>query len=246
MSGWKAKRFWTQATAEREGTGWSVRLDGRAVKTPAKAALIVPTQAMARAIAAEWDAQDGEVKPATMPVTRAANSAIDKVTPQFEAVAAMLADYGGTDLLCYRAEGPDALVARQGAAWDPLLDWAATSLSAPLVCATGVLPVAQDQASLDRLAAELQALDAFRLTALHDLVAISGSLIIGLAVARGRLSVDEGWLASRIDEHWQAEQWGADDEAAEVEAIKQAAMRDAARFLALCDDADPTPGTPAQ
>ena len=246
MSGWKAKRFWKQATVEPEGAGWGVRLDGRPVKTPAKSPLVVPTEAMARAIAAEWDAQQAEVRPATMPVTRAANSAIDKVTPQFAAVAAMLADYGGTDLLCYRAEGPVPLVERQRAAWDPLLDWAAQHLGAPLACATGVLPVAQAPDSLARLTAEVQEFDPFRLTALHDLVAISGSLVIGLAVARGRIGVDAGWLASRIDEHWQAEQWGADDEATAAEAVKRAAMADAARFLMLCDGANAAAGTPAQ
>lgn len=234
MSGWTAKRFWTTATVEPEGSGWAVRLDGRAVKTPAKAPLIVPTRAMACAIAAEWDAQDGVVKPDTMPVTRAANSAIDKVTPQFDAVAEMLADYGGTDLLCYRAEAPAPLAARQAAAWDPLLDWAAHSLGARLVPVFGVVPVPQDPASLDRLAQQVRGFDPFRLTALHDLVAISGSLVIGLAVASGRIPVDQGWMISRIDEHWQAEQWGADAEAEATEAVKRTAMQDAARFLHLC------------
>lgn len=241
MSGWKAKRFWQAASVVPEGAGWGVRLDGRAVRTPAKAALVVPTEAMAQAIAAEWDAQAGEVAPATMPVTRAANSAVDKVTPQFDGVAAMLADYGGTDLLCYRAEGPEPLVARQAAAWDPLLDWAAREFGAPLTVGRGVVPVAQPAGSLERLAAAVRAHDAFRLTALHDLVAISGSLVIGLAVARGRLSAAEGWAASRIDETWQAELWGADAEAAEAETVKRAAMAEAARFLALCD----APGTGA-
>lgn len=237
MSGWKAKRFWSAATVEPDGAGWGIRLDGRPVKTPAKAPLIVPTEAMAQAIAAEWDAQQGEVRPETMPLTRAANSAIDKVTPQFDAVAAMLADYGGTDLLCYRAEAPEPLIARQSAAWDPLLDWAAAELGAPLTVCTGILPVAQPSDSLARLTQAVQAHDPFRLTALHDLVAISGSLVIGLAIARGQLDAAAGWEASRIDETWQTEQWGDDDEAAAAAAVKRQAMQDAARFLWLCGPA---------
>ena len=235
MGGWKAKRFWKAASVVPDGAGWAVRLDGRAVKTPAKAPLVVPTAAMAHAIAAEWDAQQGTVSPATMPVTRASNSAIDKVAVQFDEVAAMIAAYGGSDLLCYRAEGPAALVARQAAAWDPLLDWAAVVLSAPLVVTAGIVPVAQPAASLDRLAAEVRGFDPFRLAALHDLVAISGSLVIGLAIANGRIGVGDGWDASRIDETWQAEHWGLDDEAAELAALKQQALADAARFLRLCD-----------
>jgi len=233
MSGWKAKRFWQSATVEAEGTGWGVRLDGRAVKTPAKAALVVPTLAMAQAIAAEWQAQQGELRPATMPVTRAANSAIDKVAVQFDEVADLIAAYGASDLLCYRADAPPALVARQAASWDPLLDWAAQDLAAPLVVTAGVVPVAQPMDSLARLTGQVRAFDAFGLTALHDLVALCGSLIIGLAIAKDRLSVSEGWDASRIDETWQAEQWGQDEDAAAIEALKRQGLEEAARFLAL-------------
>lgn len=121
MSGWTAKRFWQAAQAEPCDGGFTVRLDGRGVKTPAKAPLVVPTLAMAQAIAAEWDAQTGVVQPETMPVTRAANSAIDKIVPQRAEVVALLAAYGASDLLCYRAVGPEALAERQAAAWDPLL-----------------------------------------------------------------------------------------------------------------------------
>lgn len=236
MSGWKARRFWTSAHVVEEGQGWGVRLDGRAVKTPAKAPLVVPTRAMAQAIAGEWDAQMGEIRPETMPVTRAANSAIDKVAIQFDEVAALIAAYGASDLLCYRATGPEPLVIRQAAAWDPLLEWAATSLAAPLLVGSGVMPVAQPQASVDRLAAEVMAQDPFRLAGLHDLVAISGSLVIGLAVIRGRLAVAEAWDASRVDEVWQVEQWGVDDEAAAAEAVRRSGFEAAARFHALCRD----------
>ncbi len=230
---WAAKRFWTAATAEAAAGGWTVQLDERAVRTPAKAAFVLPTQAMAQAAAAEWDAQRGAVDPATMPVTRSANAALDKVTPQFAEVVEALAAYGGTDLLCYRAEGPAGLVARQ-AAWDGLLDWAAARFGARLAVTAGVVPVAQDAGALGRLRARLAAMTPFELTAAHDLVALTGSLVLGLAVAEGRLSVDEAWRLSRIDEDWQAEVWGTDDEAGDAAARRHAALRHAGRFWALC------------
>lgn len=234
MSGWKAKRFWKEAhVAEVEGGGWQVLLDARPVKTPAKTPLILPTRAMAEAMAVEWEAQQGEVRPETMPVTRSANAAIDKVSVQFDAVAAMLAEYGGTDLLCYRSEGPQDLVERQAGLWDPLLDWAAERYNARLQVTSGIIPVSQDAEALSALATALSSYDAFELTALHDLIGISGSLILGLAVAEARITVREAWAASRIDEAWQAEQWGADDEFEAQEANRMEALEHAARFLAL-------------
>lgn len=234
MSAWKAKRFWKQATAETCDGGFTVRLDGRTVKTPAKRPLVVPTLAMAQAIAVEWDAQQGAVKPETMPVTRAANSALDKVAEQFDEVADLLIAYGGSDLLCYRATGPEGLVERQAAGWTPLLDWAAQDLSAPLTVTHGIVHVDQPQASLDCLAALVRAYSPFQLAAFHDLVAISGSLILALAVTEAHLSADQAWDLSRIDETWQAELWGVDDEAALLEASKCAALHEAARFFGLC------------
>lgn len=234
MSGWKAKRFWKAATVEACDGGFALRLDGRPVKTPAKAPFVVPTLAMAEAAAAEWDAQSGAVNPDTMPVTRAANSAIDKLSAQFDEVVGLLAAYGETDLLCYRATGPEALVARQAAGWDPLLDWAKTDLGAPLVATAGVMHIAQDARSLRRLHELTAAFDRFRLAAFHDLVAISGSLILAFAVTRGRLSAIEAFDLSRIDETWQTEIWGFDEEAAVLEAARKQAFLDAARFMALC------------
>ena len=234
MSAWAAKRFWKQATAVACEGGYTVKLDGRAVKPPAKRPLVVPTLAMAQAIAAEWDAQQGLVKPDTMPVTRAANSALDKVAVQFDEVAGLLAAYGETDLLCYRATGPEALIARQAAAWDPVLDWAAQDLGAPLHVTAGVTPVDQPAASIARLTALVQGFTAFELAAVHDLIAISGSLLLALAVTKGRISVKQAWDLSRIDETWQNEQWGIDEDAAVLEAFKQSALEQADRFFALC------------
>jgi len=234
MSAWAAKRFWKTATAEACEGGFTVRLDGRAVKTPAKSALVVPTMAMAQAIAGEWDAQQGVVMPDTMPYTRAANSAIDKVATQFAEVADLIAAYGASDLLCYRADGPEALIARQAAGWDPLLDWAATALDAPLNVTRGIVHIAQPEPSLAVLTARVHATTPFQLAALHDLVAISGSLVLGLAVTMGRLTAEEAFALSRIDENWQAELWGVDDEAAALEAFKHEALLQAGRFFGLC------------
>jgi chaperone required for assembly of F1-ATPase len=233
MSGWVAKRFWKAAGAVAVEGGFGIELDGRPVKTPAKARLILPTLAMAEACAAEWDAQHGEIKPETMPVTRAANSAIDKITAQFDAVAEIVAAYGGTDLLCYRADGPEALRQRQAAGWDPLLDWAAQHFGASLRVTTGVLPVAQDPQSLAALTAAVRACSRFELAALHDLVAISGSLILGLAVTAGRLTPDAAWDLSRIDEDWQIDLWGEDEEASAAAARKREDFIQAARFFDL-------------
>jgi chaperone required for assembly of F1-ATPase len=223
MSGWKAKRFWKEASVRAAPGGFSVWLDSRQLKTPAKAALVVPTEAMARAIAAEWQAQEAAIDPRTMPVTRAANAAIDKVAVQFDEVADLIAAYGLSDLLCYRAAGPEALAARQAEAWDPLLDWAARTLGARLVTTVGVIPVDQPEASASALSGRVKLLDAFRLTALHDLVSISGSLVLGLAVMEGRIDPETAWKLSRIDEAWQNELWGADDEA---EAVAEGRLTD--------------------
>ncbi|MEO5615105.1 MAG: ATP12 family protein [Cypionkella sp.] len=234
MSAWTAKRFWKQAEARPCDGGFTVTLDGRAVKTPAKRLLVLPTLAMAEIIAAEWDAQQGRVKPETMPATRAANSAIDNVAIKFAAVAADLARYGETDLLCYRAAGPQELIDLQADAWDPLLAWSAAALRAPLIATAGVMHIRQPEASIAKLTAQVHAFTPFQLAAVHDLIAISGSLILALAVTRGRLSLDEAWRLSRIDETWQNELWGVDEDAAALESLKRQALAEAARFFALC------------
>jgi chaperone required for assembly of F1-ATPase len=234
MSAWSARRFWTDATIRAEEGGFAILLDARPVRTPLKAPLILPTEALAREVAAEWQAQTGTVNPATMPFTRTANSAIDTVIPQHHAVVGMLAAYGGTDLLCYRATGPAELVTRQAASWDPLLDWSAAALDAPLRTTAGVMHVDQPPASLAALSGAVDALSAFQLAAFHDVVAISGSLVLALAVIRHRLTADEAWALGRIDEVWQIEQWGDDEEAAELAARKRADFLQANRFFALC------------
>lgn len=233
MSDWKPKRFWKTATAAACEGGYTVLLDTRTVKTPAKAGLIVPTLAMAEAIAAEWDAQEELVDPGTMPVTRGANAAIDKVRVQRNEVVALLAEYGDSDLLCYRAAGPEGLVQMQAEGWDPMLDWAADTLGVRLFVGQGVMHVPQMSDALAKLNSEVNAFDDFALAAAHDLISLSGSLILALAVTRNATSVENAWMLSRIDEHWQIAQWGEDEEAAATEATKRAAFFDAARFYQL-------------
>lgn len=234
MSGWKSKRFWAKAEAVAVDGVWQVRLDERVLRTPAKAQMNLPTRAVAEAVAAEWDAQAGEIAPRSMPCTRYANSAIDRVAVHHAEVAGHVAAYGGSDLLCYRAEGPATLAARQAAAWDPLLEWVATALGAPLRVTTGIVHVDQPQESLKRLHDRVSGLPSFELAALHDLTALSGSLVIGLAAASGLSDPDSLWAASRIDETWQAEQWGWDEEAAEAADRKREEFAAALRFWTLC------------
>ena len=235
MTEWKLKRFWTEASVSETEEGYAVLLDDRGVRTPAKTSLVVPTVELARAIADEWDAQEGTIDPTTMPFTRSANAAIDKVTHQFDEVVNLLAEYGETDLLCYRADAPVELSERQSEAWDPLLGWAKDTFEADLSPATGVMFVEQPAQSLNNLKMALLDQSAFQLTATYDLISISGSLILGLAVCKGKISAQEAWELSRIDEIWQIEQWGDDEEATEVAEIKATSMRHAGRFFAMSD-----------
>ena len=168
-----------------------------------------------------------------MPFTRSANAAIDKVTHQFDEVVNLLAEYGETDLLCYRADAPVELTQRQAKAWDPLLGWAKDTFGADLSPAMGVMFVEQPAQSLNHLKTALLDQSAFQLTATYDLISISGSLILGLAVCKGKISAQEAWDLSRIDEMWQIEQWGEDEEATEVAEIKANSMRHAGRFFAM-------------
>jgi chaperone required for assembly of F1-ATPase len=225
------KRFWADASVAEIDGGFEVLLDKRQLKTPAKTPLIVPTRALAQMVADEWAAQGDQVDPQTMPMTRRANAALDKVTPQRAEVAAMLSQYGGSDLLCYRCEYPSALAERQAAAWDPLLDWAAVKFAAPLQVTSGIMHHAQASDALKNLSAEVTRLDIFPLTGFHDLVTHSGSLIIALAAIHGQAEIGQLWLHSQIDELWQVEQWGADDEAEAAAKSKRQGFCDAFRFF---------------
>lgn len=233
MSGWAKKRFWDTTTVAEDEGGFGIRLDGRSVKTPAKAPLVVPTRAMAEAIAAEWDAQEGEIDPKAMPTTRGANAAIDKVRIQHAEVADILAEYGNSDLLCYRASHPEELIERQAKVWDPLLERAASELGAALCIRSGIMHEDQDAASLAALRNRVHGLNAFELAAFHDLVSLSGSLVIGFAAIYRWEPIGQLWDTSRIDETWQEEHWGIDEEAQEHATIKRTAFLHADRFFSM-------------
>lgn len=236
MSDWKVNRFWKNVSAAPEGAGFGILLDTRPVRTPAKAPLVVPTQALAQEIAAEWDGVTDRIDPDKMPLTRMANSAIDKVEAQKSEVADLVAAYGDSDLLCYRADNPDSLVQRQNDAWDPLLDWASDHLNARLIPRVGVVHSPQDPGAIGRLTQRVHGLSNFELAAFHDLVSLSGSLIIGFAAIHRFRTVDALWDDSRIDENWQIEQWGADDIATKAEEFRQEAFFVSEKFFCLATE----------
>ncbi|WP_420142960.1 ATP12 family chaperone protein [Sphingobium sp.] len=228
------KRFYTDVTVAAEDGGFAIRLDGRPVRTPARAPLALPTAALAQAVAGEWRAQGETVDPASMPMTGLANAAIDHVAPGPTTFAAGVLRYAQSDLLCYRADGPDALVARQASAWEPLLDWARARYGVDFAVTQGIIPVPQPDETLARFEAVVAAIDPFTLVGLSTLVTLSGSLVCGLAVVQGDHDAGSVWQAAEIDEAWQVEQWGEDAEAA-ARAVRRAddfAM--AAAFCALC------------
>lgn len=231
MTAWAQKRFWETADVHAVGEGFEVRLDGRKLRTPQKSELHVPTLSLATEIAKEWQAQDDKIDPETMPVTRMANSAIDKVTPQFDAVASLVAAYGESDLLCYRAAFPVELVAKQEESWDPYLQWAESHFGASLRTGAGVMHVPQPESSIGILNAEVRALTPFELACFHDLVSISGSLVLGLAVSQSFRPADDIWRASRVDEDWQESQWGEDDEAVAYAKAKRQGFSEAYNFF---------------
>lgn len=227
------KRFYKQAGIAATDAGFAVRLDGKPVKTPAGHALEVPAQALAEAIAAEWEAQESEVKPHSMPLTQLASTAIDRVGPERAAILEQLLNYAGTDLLCYRADFPPDLVERQARGWQPLLDWAREQVGAALAATEGVIAIDQPAEALAALQARLDGLDTWRLTAVQSATAASGSLVLALALEAGRLTGGETFALSQLDETYQIEQWGEDAEAAQRRAILERDIKAAERFLAL-------------
>ncbi|MGC2414383.1 MAG: ATP12 family protein [Stellaceae bacterium] len=213
--------------------GWGITLDGKPMRTPIKNALVLPSAALAAAIAAEWDAQQGEIRSSTMPLFRLAATAIDRTPAQRDLIVEEVAGYAGTDLLCYRAEHPPALAALQHAVWQPLIDWATQRYGARLAVTSGVVPAAQSPAAMRAFAAAVAAQDDFRLTALHTLTACCGSIVIALALMDGRLDTNAAFAASQLDETFQIEAWGEDAEAAARRSNIAADIEAAARFLEL-------------
>lgn len=228
-------RFWKEAAAVPDEKGWGIALDGKPVRTPARNPLVVPTRALAEAVAAEWNDAPENVDPRSMPLTGLANAAIDVVSAGKQAFAEGLARYGESDLLCYRAEGPRELQARQERAWDDLLAWGRRRFDVDFETTCGIVHVAQPEATVRRLAHAVASLDAFRLAALSPLVTIGGSLLVGLAVLEGHLSPEQAWDAVSIDEQWQREQWGEDSEAEAALGLKRSDFLAAAPFFELLE-----------
>lgn len=224
------QRFYKTATATRADDGYAVTLDGRPVKTPGtRADLVVPTAALARAVAGEWDAQGETVRPADMPLTALACTALDTVRTQREALIEALVRYGETDLVCYRVPAPAALAERQQALWQPLLDWAALTYDARLDVTTGILPARQPPAALQALREAVRGYDDMRLAAVSAAVRAAGSLILALALVEGRMTAADAFEAAELEATFQIEQWGEDAEAqarrrtlaAELEAVER-------------------------
>ncbi|UUX48690.1 ATPase [Nisaea acidiphila] len=228
------KRFYKTASAGPAEGGFQVLLDGRAVRTPAKAPLLLPAKDLAERIAAEWEAQGEKIEPGAMPFMSLASTGIDRVTPQREAVIDQIAAYGGSDLVCYRAEEPEELVHRQMAAWQPLLDWAEARFDARLTVTAGIMPAAQPEGALRALRLAVAEYDDLVLSGLYQLTTGFGSLIIALAVVEGRVDVETGTGLAQLDELFQEERWGGDSEASARRANIASNMADAARFVALC------------
>ncbi|MEO8668116.1 MAG: ATP12 family protein [Bauldia sp.] len=205
------KRFYTQAAALPVDGGFAVALDARIAKTPAGKGLTVESLALATALAAEWQAQTEVIDPGSMPLTRLLNAALDRVAGEMAAVRTDIVAYAGSDLICYRADGPQALVEEQEAAWGPIVRWAGDALGARFRLAEGVMPLTQEPAAIEAIGKAIEPFDALGLAALHTATTLTGSAILALALAGGRLSVAEAWTAAHVDEDWQMSQWGVDE-----------------------------------
>jgi chaperone required for assembly of F1-ATPase len=211
----------------------AILLDGRPVRTPARASLTLPTTALAEAVAAEWQMQGEEIEPRTMPLTGLSNAAIDRVAPNPAAFAGPLAAYAESDLLCYRADAPAELIARQAEAWDPLLDWARTRFDITFVVTSGIVHAPQPAATIARLDEALRARSPFALAAMSPLITIGGSLVTALALAEDAIDADRAFDVTHLDELWQAERWGEDKLALESRASRRRDFMAAAQLLDL-------------
>ncbi|MCF8466199.1 MAG: hypothetical protein K9G33_02240 [Sneathiella sp.] len=207
------KRFFTNVAIKEDGDAYSVLLDGREIKTPAKAPLRLPTKALADAIAEEWDRQEEKISPATMPLMQAAATAIDRVCPQREKVIEDITAYGGSDLVCYRATHPESLIAKQAAAWDPMLDWARNRHGVILKVGQGIAHIPQTPEALANMKAVVEAQKDMTLAPLYNITALCGSLVIALAVLDGHVGATDAFEISELDETHTMELWGTDAEA---------------------------------
>lgn len=226
-----APRFYEKVQIVESDQGWAIRLDGKPVRTPARSRLVVPDRGLAEALAAEWAAQDKRVDPSSMPLTRLINSAIDGVAGQESAVIDDICAFAGSDLVCYRADQPEGLVAAQQTHWDPVLAWARQELDCEFHTTVGVVPREQPQQSIARLRGALERYDAFTLAAVHVMTTLTGSALLALSCVRRSLSPETAWAAAHVDEDWQISQWGEDTEARARRAARWREMQAAATVV---------------
>ena len=228
------RRFYKEASALEGEGGFALVLDGKSAHTPGCLPIRTPSQALTQALAVEWNAQGEFIDPASMPLTRIVNSALDGVCREMDEVRAEIVKYAGSDLLCYRAGEPESLVAAQAQAWDPILAWARDDLGARLICAEGVIFAAQPEPALQAVARVVgEVTSPLALAALSVMTTITGSTLLALAVAQGRLTAAEAWAAAHVDEDFQIRNWGEDEEAAGRRAKRWIDMDAAARVYAL-------------
>lgn len=232
------KRFYSAVSVGERDGGHAILLDGKPVKTPGRMTLVLPTLGVAQLVADEFAAQDKEIDPVRMPVMRIANSAVDGVANDTVSVAEDIVKFSGTDLLFYRAASPMALVERQAAAWDPVLDWVRRDIGARFFLAEGVMHVAQPDESIEAVRRHLGArTDPLRLAAMHVMTTLTGSALLALSVEAGALDADAAWTAAHVDEDWNIDQWGADADAEQRRAFRKVDMMAAARLLKALDEA---------
>ncbi len=229
------KRFYNNVSVEERENGFYVLLDGRVIRTPARRELVLANAATAALVAREFESQDTVIDPTTMPATRLANTTIDGIADDPQAVIEDILRFASTDLVCYRAGFPDALVDRQNRVWDPVIDWARTEIGANMVLAEGVMHVTQPSAAIAAISARLRTFkDPFTVAALHVMTTLTGSALLALAVAENHIGAEDAWIAAHVDEDWNISQWGEDDEARERRESRRRDMITAAAFSAGC------------
>lgn len=226
-----ARRFYKEVAVTPDR---GITLDGKPVKTPKKAPLVLPNHAVAQAVAGEWEAQGDKIRPAAMLMTKLANTAIDRVGSERARILAEMVDYAASDLVCYRADRPPDLVARQAVHWNPVIDWAATGIDAPFVAIPGLMHRSQSPEALDAVGTALAEMNNYEIAALHNIMTLTGSALMALMLARNALSPEAAWTAANVDEDYQIENWGLDDEAAERRASRHKEFLACCRFLTLC------------
>ena len=232
----KLKKFYKKASVKGKKAPFSIALDGMVMKTPLKATLEIPSRALAKAIAGEWNAQEEFVEPNLMYLTKYANTAIDRVETRKDNIVDEIVAFASSDMVCYRANTPQGLVDMQASAWDRVLEWASERHGLNFICVAGIVYASQPEATLVTAHGVLSAHDAYMLTAIHNLTTLTGSALLAMAVVEGAITDDEGWSAAHVDEDWNISQWGDDDEAIQRRTFRKTDMMAAVHLLETLDE----------